>query len=353
MTETPQDPQQVPPQTSAVSLFDQSGTSANDFPVLKAFQEYLNAEQAKARKRMLGLSVFFVVLLVVVVVTFTLVVVAVINRNQSLNDRLLDIALRERPAPAQQPPVVVQPPVPQPATSAQTESSDAKVLKPLLEKIDSLATALSKQAAQPAAPVVAAPSPAALSESLEAIRLKEEIRRQQDALQAERERIKAERQKLKEDQSKAILEQQRRRLYPEYYARQDALNAAAAAQAALPPPPPPKPAVTPQQTDVPPPPPAKAAPLPPPPKPAAGKTNGAIDYFKDAEADDPELEALLKKTRTAERKAVTPPSASAQPPKAASTPPAGTAASPKTEILDVGKGDDDSIPWRINLPESK
>lgn len=339
MTETPQDPQQVPPQTSAVSLFDQSGTSANDFPVLKAFQEYLNAEQAKARKRMLGLSVFFVVLLVVVVVTFTLVVVAVINRNQSLNDRLLDIALRERPAPAQQPPVVVQPPVPQPATPAQTESSDTKVLKPLLEKIDSLATALSKQAAQPAAPVVAAPSPAALSESLEAIRLKEEIRRQQDALQAERERIKAERQKLKEDQSKAILEQQRRRLYPEYYARQDALNAAAAAQAALPPPPPP---------------PAKAAPLPPPPKPAAGKTNGgAIDYFKDAEADDPELEALLKKTRTAERKAVTPPSASAQPPKAASTPPAGTAASPKTEILDVGKGDDDSIPWRINLPESK
>lgn len=352
MTETTQDPQQVPPQTSAVSLFDQSGASANDFPVLKAFQEYLNAEQAKARKRMLGLSVFFVVLLVVVVVTFTLVVVAVINRNQSLNDRLLDIALRERPAPAQQPPVVVQPPVSQPAAPAQTESSDAKVLKPLLEKIDSLATALSKQAAQPAAPVVAAPSPTALSESLEAIRLKEEIRRQQDALQAERERIKAERQKLKEDQSKAILEQQRRRLYPEYYARQDALNAAAAAQAALPPPPPPKPAVAPQRADVPPPPPAKAAPLPPAPKPAAG-TNGAIDYFKDAEADDPELEALLKKTRTAKRKDVPAPSASAQPPKAAAAAPAGKAAAPKTEILDVGKGDDDSIPWRINLPESK
>lgn len=352
MTETTQDPQQVPPQPSAVSLFDQSGASANDFPVLKAFQEYLNAEQAKARKRMLGLSVFFVVLLVVVVVTFTLVVVAVINRNQSLNDRLLDIALRERPAPVQQPPVVVQPPVPQPATPAQAESSDAKVLKPLLEKIESLATALSKQAAQPAAPVVATPSPTALSESLEAIRLKEELRRQQDALQAERERIKAERQKLKEDRSKAILEQQRRRLYPEYYARQDALNAAAAAQAALPPPPPPKPAVAPLQTDVQPPPPAKAAPLPPAPKSAAG-TNGAIDYFKDAEADDPELEDLLKKTRTAKRKDVPAPSAPAQPPKAAAAASTRTTAAPKTEILDVGKGDDDSIPWRINLPESK
>ena len=56
---------------NAISLFGQA-TNANDFPVLKAFQEYIDAEQAKARKRMLGLSIFFVVLLVAVVITLGL-----------------------------------------------------------------------------------------------------------------------------------------------------------------------------------------------------------------------------------------------------------------------------------------
>ena len=41
-----------------------SEETTTEFPVLKAFQEYIDAEQAKARKRMLGLSVFFILLLV-------------------------------------------------------------------------------------------------------------------------------------------------------------------------------------------------------------------------------------------------------------------------------------------------
>ena len=45
---------------------------------------------------MLGLSIFFIVLLTIVVVTFTLVVIGVINRNQSLSDRLLEFALRQQ-----------------------------------------------------------------------------------------------------------------------------------------------------------------------------------------------------------------------------------------------------------------
>ena len=49
--------------TTAVSLFGEGGAGANDFPVLKAFQEYIDAEQAKARKRMVGLTAFFVSLL--------------------------------------------------------------------------------------------------------------------------------------------------------------------------------------------------------------------------------------------------------------------------------------------------
>lgn len=77
-------------ETNAVSLFGAAGQSANDFPVLKAFQEYIDAEQAKARKRIVGLSVFFVVLLLVVVAAFILVLSTMISRNQALSDRLLD-----------------------------------------------------------------------------------------------------------------------------------------------------------------------------------------------------------------------------------------------------------------------
>ena len=64
------EPEEASQTTNAVSLFGQGG-GPNDFPVLKAFQEYIDAEQAKARKRMLGLCVFFILLLVVIVVTFT------------------------------------------------------------------------------------------------------------------------------------------------------------------------------------------------------------------------------------------------------------------------------------------
>ena len=92
---------------NAVSVYGQESTM-DEFPILKAFQEYIDAEQAKARKRMLGLSIFFILLLVVIVIAFAVVVMLFINRNQSLSDRLLDIALREK-LPAQ-PVVTVQSP---------------------------------------------------------------------------------------------------------------------------------------------------------------------------------------------------------------------------------------------------
>ena len=115
------DQEETSPAANAVSLFGQSG-GVNDFPVLKAFQEYIDAEQAKARKRMFGLSIFFIVLLVVVVVTFTLVITTVISRNQALSDRLLDIALREK-VPAQ-PVVNVQSPAPMPVMQPSVESAE-------------------------------------------------------------------------------------------------------------------------------------------------------------------------------------------------------------------------------------
>ena len=116
---------------TAVSVFNQDGAEG-DFPVLKAFQQYLDAEQARARKRMLNLAVFFIVLLVIVVVAFAVIMMTALNRdqarlsdiaarNQALSDKLLDIALRERPAPQ---PIAV--PAVQPPPSEQSHTPSMK-----------------------------------------------------------------------------------------------------------------------------------------------------------------------------------------------------------------------------------
>ena len=168
--------------------------SSNDFPVLKAFQEYIDAEQAKARKRMLGLSVFFIVLLFVVVVTFVLILTTVLNRNQSLSDRLLDYALREREKVTIQPaPILV--------VQQQPSADIVNAIVARLEKEQAeMKTALEKQKKD-------AEAKAKESERIQA----QEIARIKAEL--EREKVKA----LKEAEKKAEIERHRRRLYPDYY----------------------------------------------------------------------------------------------------------------------------------------
>ena len=251
--------------TTALRIFDQAN-GMNDFPVLKAFQEYIEAEQARARKRTLGLSIFFIVLLIVVVVTFSVIMAAVINRdqqslqaiatrNQALSDKLLDIALRER-TPAAQPVVNVQQP-----PAAVHPDTGAQALKPVLDRLESLTEALKKQPAgtvpQPVPmvqPAVPQPLPAAVSPELEAARRQQdELARQRAAVAAERARLREEQEQLRRDR----IEQHRRRLYPDYYAREDAQKTAAEV-----PPPPAKKKGTP--TALPKPPPAAVVPAKPP-----------------------------------------------------------------------------------------
>lgn len=251
--------------TTALRIFDQAN-GMNDFPVLKAFQEYIEAEQARARKRTLGLSIFFIVLLVVVVVTFSVIMAAVINRdqqslqaiatrNQALSDKLLDIALRER-TPAAQPVVNVQQP-----PAAVHPDTGTQALKPVLDRLESLTEALKKQPAgtapQPVPmvqPAVPQPLPAAVSPELEAARRQQdELARQRAAVAAERARLREEQEQLRRDR----IEQHRRRLYPDYYAREDAQKTAAEV-----PPPPAKKKGTP--TALPKPPPAAVVPAKPP-----------------------------------------------------------------------------------------
>ena len=78
---------------NAVRLYGQSD-AMDDFPVLKAFQQYIDAEQAKARKRMLILCVFFGALLPAVIAVFLVLLLNGSARNQSVNDRLFASALQ-------------------------------------------------------------------------------------------------------------------------------------------------------------------------------------------------------------------------------------------------------------------
>ena len=384
------EPHETSSAANAVSLFGQSG-GVNDFPVLKAFQEYIDAEQAKARKRMLGLSVFFILLLIVVVITFTLVITSVIGRNQQLSDRLLDIALREKTAT--QPVVNVQSPAPTVESAElvrlreelrrEKEEIKAEQAKRDEVRFNKLLDAISKPQQQPVAaptPVVVTTSPSsvlqpAAAETAELARLREELRREKEERQAEQA-------KAKEEKRKAEIEAHRRRLYPEYYAQEDARKAAAEAAAAEPVRP-----VEPPRRAAPPLPKAKPVPVtaqPPQPQTQAQKLRAMkpVSYFdSSAPAEDPELEELLKKRPAPQAKppskpAVNPkpqqpttakPAAAARPAvpqpstKPAPKPTAQPAATPaaqrpaqpekKTETLAIGgAADGSSIPWLIELP---
>ena len=303
------------PTANAVSLFGSSG-GVNDFPVLKAFQEYIDAEQAKARKRMFGLSIFFIVLLVVVVVTFTIIMTSVIGRNQALSDRLLDIALREKNSA--QPVVNVQQPVPSPVVQPvlptphenpelvrlreelqrEKDARQADQTKRDKEKIESLTAALAKAQQQPVSPtpvvVTTSPQPVLqqpLAESAEVVRLREELRR-------EKEERKAEQVKRAQEKKEAEKEAFLRRQYPDYYAKEDARKAAETARRATPPLP--APASVPA--------PAAVEPVPPPaPQLAVQHQPVAVpnseDLNRQREALDREEERIRRRQEEEKRKA--------------------------------------------------
>lgn len=234
------DAQPIPP-TNSISIYKEDSTE--DFPVLKAFQQYLDAEQSKARKRMVGLCVFFVILMVIVIGVFLVMLHNVQERNQALNDRLLTLVVNDRQKAAAIPaPVVV--PAPQPAANAAELRAITDTLKVLKTEIADRRTDEIKQAAEAARQAAAAAKAAA--EQVKAVKESPSQQQQMPAvngttafnspaqsrnLQTEQERIDRERARLIEERAKLQvererfrqeeIERQRRKLYPEYYSRLD------------------------------------------------------------------------------------------------------------------------------------
>jgi len=198
---------------NAVSVYGQDG-GLDDFPVLKAFQQYIDAEQAKARKRLLMLCGFFGFLMVVVIAVFLVMLMNISSRNQTLNDRLVEFAMRDRDRPSNGSAVVVQPQQDSAAILALTAKMDemqkklaadqAKAEKAVAEAKLQVAAAEKKAAAQKAALEEATKGP-----SPEEI----EIQKLKALLKVEKEKNSIEAEKKRQEE----LEAYRRKHYPELY----------------------------------------------------------------------------------------------------------------------------------------
>ena len=116
-----------------VSMHNAASQSGGDaFPVLKAFQDYLESERQRARHRMMTLSIVFAVVIVVVVGAFVLFWFSSMNGVQATNRQLLEAALKRANEPPA--PIVVQ----QPQSSA---ADTAKVIAEAVSKAQAEQTA--------------------------------------------------------------------------------------------------------------------------------------------------------------------------------------------------------------------
>jgi len=87
----------------------QQGGGNESFPVLQAFQEYIDAERKQARKRVVQLSIGFAVILGVVVIGFLAAGVTILHNSTNMQTKLMEIVAEKSTAPAQVQPVQVQP----------------------------------------------------------------------------------------------------------------------------------------------------------------------------------------------------------------------------------------------------
>ena len=219
--------------TNAISVYSHEGL--DDFPVLKAFQQYIDAEQSKSRKRMIMLCIFFGFLMTVLIVIFLLMLRDANAQIQIQNDKLVELALKER----DRQPVVVQQPAP-----AQNAANDAAVKAmtdtlaalqkqmadqqaKMIEQQAKLEESRAKMAEEQLKAVTAAAAKAqeaataqkATGPSREQLALQKQIDedtakliKARALLKAEKEKIEAEKEKLRREE----IERHRRRLYPEY-----------------------------------------------------------------------------------------------------------------------------------------
>lgn len=148
--------------SSPEELFSLAKAHGESFPVLKAFQNYLDQERERARRRTMVLVLSFLGVVVALIVAFVVLFVSffnvVLHNNEQQQVRILSLVTGEKPPAVAQP--VPQVVVPQPVSAAQAvaqpEASAAE--KPLTR--EDLLLLIRELKAQPEAPQ---PAPAAVA----------------------------------------------------------------------------------------------------------------------------------------------------------------------------------------------
>ncbi|MBP7636525.1 MAG: hypothetical protein KBA18_01475 [Kiritimatiellae bacterium] len=137
---SPETPYEAPESGSGLVAMYNAASHANaeSFPVLKAFQDYIEAERAQARKRVMQLSIFFAVLMGVVVTGFLTAGMFMLRNMSDVQTKLLDVALAAKESPVPQPVVVSAPAAPAPDPSPFFEASVREISKAATELRTSL-----------------------------------------------------------------------------------------------------------------------------------------------------------------------------------------------------------------------
>lgn len=150
----------------AMTLSKASGDES--FPVLKAFQDFIDQERERARRRVVTLSVCFISAIVVLVLLFGIIFAMffghMMRSNEDQQNRLYDLYARSGLLPAAAPaPAPAAPAATTPIPASATPVAPDDQVRGLLERIRLLEAGQAPDPAAPAPSVSAEPVPAPAS----------------------------------------------------------------------------------------------------------------------------------------------------------------------------------------------
>ncbi|MGI5868523.1 MAG: hypothetical protein ACOX9C_03635 [Kiritimatiellia bacterium] len=156
------------PTDTTESVFALAFPKGDDsFPMLKAFQEFLDAERERARRRQLTLTIWFLSAIVVLVVLFCVIGAilfsGMIRRNDTQQTLMLDFLMQRMPAPVAEAPATVQP-QPVAAQPDPQVSELLEVIKKLQAQNVEMMAALQERIREPEPEAKSAVAPAAAPE---------------------------------------------------------------------------------------------------------------------------------------------------------------------------------------------
>lgn len=194
---------------NAISVYNQGNEAMDDFPILRAFQQYVEREQEKSRRRVTTITIGFLLVIAGVCGLFFYLLQISSMRNQALSDRLVEYAMQEadRRAAATPPPVVKDE-----ASIAAITALSVKIEEMqnrMIEKLRETPVVVEKKSETSSADVEAAKAAAAQAEAAA-----KEIRALKAQLAAERRKAES----TPRSPSPEELEAYRRKHYPELYA---------------------------------------------------------------------------------------------------------------------------------------